>query len=69
MKPFTILLFCPKCDSSEVDKKYRNLMGHEWLECTCGACGFVFSMKTKDAGEVKEKANEIRSSSSLSRKE
>jgi uncharacterized Zn finger protein len=55
MRDFELTPSCDKCGDKSLKKTFVQFTRGEWIECKCSACGYVWSMKCKDAKpEVEE---------------
>ncbi len=55
LKPFTPAgkIECPKCLGGWMELKVYGIDEEEYIEVTCGACGYSWNMETADARKVK----------------
>lgn len=54
LKPFTPAgkIECPKCLTNYMELKlYHDQEGSEYIEVTCGCCGYTWNMETADSGK------------------
>ena len=53
LKPFTPAekIECPKCLNGYMELKIYGIDEEEYIEVTCGACGYTWNMETADAGK------------------
>lgn len=51
LKPFTPAgkIECPKCLNGYMELRFYGIKEEEYIEVTCGGCGYAWNMETADS--------------------